>query len=485
MDAAQIRSLGPQLKAYLKLFEACFSRSDTRGHLATYIAGQLSDLPRKNCEPIADAAGMPPRTLQQFLSLLAWDHGLMKERLQRLVATEHASPHSVGIIDEVGCPKKGDKTPGVQVQWCGASSRKDNCVVTVHLAYAADDFHCLLDNELFLPESWSVDRNRCRIAKIPDDMVHRTKHKIALELYDRARGNGVVLEWLTFDELYSNNREFLAGLRQRKQKYVAEVPVAFMGWLQPPEVTHRTYRRRAHCGRVRKTPRCKQNTPPPKSVRDHLQSSPELCDQPWQTHHVKDGGNGPQLWEIKHHWFYPHDGNGLPLEPAHLIVARNLLAPKQIKYFIAHAPQNTPLTVLLCVAFTRWRVERCFEDQKTELGFDHFEGRTYVGLMRHQIISAVTHLFLSRMQLQWRGKKTGTHGVPSADGRSRLGARLVAAQTRCDATHRENRPPDYPNSTSQRRSPAQSPQARPHPLARKRNSNFSPAKMQNEENVAL
>jgi hypothetical protein len=201
----------------------------------------------------------------------------MREQLQRLVAAEHACPHSVGIIDEVGCPKKGDKTPGVQVQWCGASSRKDNCVVTVHLAYAADDFHCLLDNELFLPESWSIDRERCRAAKIPDDMVHRTKHKIALELYDRARSNGVRLEWLTFDELYSNNREFLAGLRQRQQKYVAEVPVTFMGWLQSPEVTNRKYRRRAKCGRVRRTPRCKEYAPAAICVGSLLVSCGVLC----------------------------------------------------------------------------------------------------------------------------------------------------------------------------------------------------------------
>jgi hypothetical protein len=130
-------------------------------------------------------------------------------------------------------------------------------------------------------------------------------------------------------------------------------------------------------------------------------------------------------------------------------------------------------------------VERCFEDQKTELGFDHFEGRTYVGLMRHQIISAVTHLFLSRMQLQLREKKTGSHGVPSTNGCSRIGPELVAAQTCRHETHRENSPPDHTNPATQRRGSSQSSQARPRPPARKRNSNFSPAKMQNEENLAL
>jgi SRSO17 transposase len=426
MDAAQIRSLRPLLKSFLKQFDGCFSRSDTRGHLRTYVCGQLSDLPRKNCEPIADAAEMPPRTLQQFLSLLDWNHGLLRTKLQNLVAREHASPQSVGIIDETGCPKKGEKTPGVQLQWCGVLRKKENCVVTVHLAYAVGDFHCLLDSELFLPESWSNDRPRCQAAHIPDDMTHRTKPQIALELYDRAKSNGVVFEWLTFDELYGHNREFLAGLRQRQQKYVAEVPVTFTGWVQSPRVTNRTYRRCAYRGRVRKTPRCMQGTPPPQSVREHLCSSPELRDQPWQKFRVKEGEKGPQVWEAKHLWFSPHDGHDLPLEPAHLIVARSVFEPQQVKFFIAHAPCETPLTVLLAVAFTRWRVERCFEDQKTELGFDHFEGRSYIGLMRHQIITALTHLFLSRVHQQWREKKSGADGLPVADRISGLGSILVS-----------------------------------------------------------
>src|ERR1700686_1224408 len=99
MDAKQIRSLRPTLRRFLKEFAGCFSRSDTRGHLPVYVEGQLSDLPRKNCEPIADAVEMTRRTLHQFLNLLDWDHALMKTKLQQLVAHEHASLHSIGIFD--------------------------------------------------------------------------------------------------------------------------------------------------------------------------------------------------------------------------------------------------------------------------------------------------------------------------------------------------------------------------------------------------
>ena len=123
-----------------------------------YVRGQLSDLPEKSVEPIALEAGVAPRTLQEFLSQLKWDEDRMRDRLQHVVAAEHAGPHTIGIIDETSDVKKGDKTPGVQKQWSGRLSKTENCIVTVHLGFARGDFHCLLDGELFLPERWDVDR---------------------------------------------------------------------------------------------------------------------------------------------------------------------------------------------------------------------------------------------------------------------------------------------------------------------------------------
>jgi len=482
MDAKQIRSLRPKLKSLLKRFDDCFSRSETRGHLSIYVEGQLSDLPRKNCEPIADAVNMPPRTLQQFLSLLDWDHDLMKAKLQQLVATEHAGPHGIGIIDETACPKKGEKTPGVQRQWCGATGKKDNCVVTVHLAYAHDNFHGLLDSELFLPESWSNDRPRCRAADIPDDMVHRPKTAIALELYDRARSNGVTFEWLTFDEGYGKSIGVLASLRGSGQKFVAEVPVTFRGWIRPPRVTNR---RRCATGRPGNLPRLVRGSRPFLSVREHREHSPELRDQPWQRFRVKDGEKGPMIWEVKQVWFYPNGEDNLPMEQMHLIVARNVLEPEVIKYFVADAPRAAPLTVLLHVAFSRWRVERSFEDQKTELGFDHFEGRSYIGLMRHQTITALTHLFLSRVHQEWRGKKSGVDRLPNSHGGLGVGSVLVAlseggrpADRACRSRHPRHPAPQSPLAE-------ESPQAHPAKITRSRRHHQRSAKMRMVMKLAL
>ena len=232
MDAAEIRRLKPKLRKYLHQFRDCFGRKDTRGHLNTYVAGQLSKLDRKSVEPIALAAGVPPRTLQQFLNSLAWDQEQLIDTLQWRIARDHTSERSIGLVDETSCPKKGNKTPGVQRQWCGATGKEDNCVTTVHLGYAVDDFHCLVDSELFLPESWSEDRPRCRAAHIPEEMVYRPKWQIGLQLYDHARRNGVSFRYLTFDEGYGGKPEFLRQLDARGQTYVAEVPRTFTGWLE-------------------------------------------------------------------------------------------------------------------------------------------------------------------------------------------------------------------------------------------------------------
>ena len=114
MDAQQIRGLRPMLGWYLKRFDDCFARKDTRAHLSADVNGHLSDLPRKGAEPIALAADVPVRTLQEFLSQHRWQEDLARDRLREIVAKEHAHPHSVGIIDETSFVKQGTKTPGVQ-----------------------------------------------------------------------------------------------------------------------------------------------------------------------------------------------------------------------------------------------------------------------------------------------------------------------------------------------------------------------------------
>jgi SRSO17 transposase len=422
MDAEQIRQLEPKLDRFLLRFADCFGRKDTRAHLGVYVRGQLSNLPQKSVEPIALEAGVAPRTLQEFLSQLLWNEERMRDHLQQVVKTEHAGLHTIGIIDETSDPKKGDKTPGVQKQWCGRLGKVENCVVTVHLGYAVEDFHCLLDGELFLPESWDQDRARCREAGIPDSVVYQPKWRIALELYDRAVVKGVRFDWLTFDEGYGSKPEFLREVSARQQRYVAEVPRSFTGWLKAPHVVTRPYHR-GRRGRGRRVPRLASGSRPARGV-EALLKDRVLRDQPWQPWRVKDGAKGPLVWECKHTFLTVKDENGLPGERLHLLIARNVLDPKEIKFFVSNAPPETGVGPLLLVAFSRWRVERCFQDDKSEIGLDQYEGRRYLGLKRHLVLSAVSYLFLAKMR-QEGGGKPGVDGVPTAHRRGGADTVLV------------------------------------------------------------
>lgn len=405
MDAEQIRRLKPELVRFLREFDDCFGRCDTRGHFPKYVEGQLSELPRKSVEPIALKTGVPVRTLQEFLSQHKWDDDRMRDRLQEIVVRDHGGEHSIGIIDETSFVKKGEKTPGVQRQHCGAVGKHENCIVTVHLAYARDDFHCLVDGDLFLPESWSHDRERCREAGVPDDVVYRPKSEIALELHQRAESNGVHFEWLTFDEWYGVKPDFLRTLEQRGQKFIGEVHKHFSAWIDPPPSTSRALGRR-------RVPRLLAGSRPPEHVEDLLQQHSALRDQDWEQWRVKDGEKGPMVWEVKHVTIYVKDERGLPGSPWHLVVARYVENREQLKFFISNAPPSTDVGLLLKVAFSRWRIERSFEDQKGEVGLDHYEGRRWIGLKRHLALSAVSYLFLAKVHQQLRGEKPGTDCVP-------------------------------------------------------------------------
>lgn len=423
MDASQITALRPELDRYLAEFDDCFGRVEPARHFVTYVEGQLGDLPRKSIEPIALHAGTPPRTLQQFLSRAHWQEGMMRDRLQEIVARDHAHPHAVGIFDETSYAKKGDKTPGVKRQHCGTTGKTDNCCVTVHLGYATPDgFHALLDGELFLPEDWSVDRERCAACGIPETMVHRTKGNIALELLDRAVANGVRFPWLTFDEGYGQSPAFLHELDDRGQLYVAEVPRCFTGWCRKPPLLHKEHhvygRGHGRNGRPRTFPRLAAAAPGASAVQDLCRYSPAFTGQPWQTFHVKDTTKGPAVWRAKAAPFHLKR-DGLPTRGHWLIIAQNVLDEAEVKYFVSNAPPGTPLEVMLHVAFCRWPVERCFQDQKTELGLDHFEVRNYRSLVRHLTLTAVSFLFLARVTRKHRGEKSGPDALPGPRRRQR------------------------------------------------------------------
>ena len=112
--------------------------------------------------------------------------------------------------------------------------------------------------------------------------------------------------------------------------------------------------------------------------------------------------------------------------PYWLVVARNVLNRDEVKYFVSNAGAGVPLSVILHVAFRRWSVERCLQDEKSELGLSHFEVRCYPALKRHLLITQVSHLFLARQTQRLRGEKSGVDSAASPR-RDRRADRVAAA----------------------------------------------------------
>jgi SRSO17 transposase len=401
MTTDQILSLGPALAEYLDEFADCFGRSEPREHLGHYVRGQLSNLQRKSVEPIALFNNIAPRTLQEFLNSDVWDHLRARDHVQQIIARDHEDPKAIGIIDDSGHAKSGKSTPGVQRQYCGRLGKNANCVVTVQLAFSSYDtrFRTMLDTELFLPESWHNDRERCRQAGIPDAIVYRPKHQIALELLDRAAANGVHLEWITADIWYSEKPDFLAGLEQRHYRYVVEIPRNLHGWLYNPgdEPRHRA-----------------------RGVEELCHHAKPMTRQEWIPFHIKDTEKGAVVWKVKSAPFWLRR-DGKVLSGYQLLWAYNPLHPEEEKWFLVWDPLEDKLDTWLHVGFARWPVERTLQDKKSELGLSHFEVRKYLAVMRHFYITLVSHLFVARQTERLRGEKSGDHLEPSPRRRQRAG----------------------------------------------------------------
>jgi SRSO17 transposase len=386
MTPEQITGLGPALAQFLALFKGCFGECRLLRHFATYCRGLLSGLQRKTVEPVALAAGSTVRALQMFLTDRVWEHLRLRDRLQQRVAARHApapgGPRADGdlgviaLIDETSVAKKGRKTPGVQRQYCGASGKIDNCIVTVHLGYVRGEFKTLLDSDLYLPQSWAEDRPRCREADIPDDLPYRPKTAIALGQVRRAMANGLRFDWTVFDEGYGKDPSFLFALDELGQTWIGEVPRNFRCW---PSLPQRRSQRKEFAS---------------KKVYNVARWCPGFIYQDWLALTFPRQTVEPLVWDIKTAQVHLVK-QGCPTDRTYwLIVAWNRVTD-EYKYFVSNASPQTEPALLLKVAFRRAVVEHLFRLAKGEAGLGHFEGRSYIGLMRHMILCQLVVLFLA------------------------------------------------------------------------------------------
>jgi SRSO17 transposase len=389
----ELDGLGQALDDFLQPMLFCCGYTQTFGHLVTYCRGLLSDLKRKSVEPIALAAGCAVRTLQEFLRDHQWDHTQVRAQLQRHVAEVLADfPDeglgTVGLVDETSALKSGSKTPGVQRQYLGCVGKIDNGIVSVHLGVCKGRYQTLIDAELFLPEDWAKDRERCRAAGIPDDLAYRPKSTIALEELDRARANQVVLDWITFDEGYGKAPAFIGGLDERQLRFVGEVPKILS------------------CRGVNRSGQRPATPVKGQPAEEVVRHSPAFRSQSSIKVKLTRQTVGAQVWEVKAARVWQKQGPEWSPRTYWLIWAKNVATGAE-KYFLSNAPADAKLQTLLRVAFCRWNVEHAFRVGKSELGFTHYEGRNYTGLMRHQTLCLLMLTFVAGPTQRLRGEKSG------------------------------------------------------------------------------
>ncbi|MEW2060400.1 IS701 family transposase [Streptomyces sp. NPDC007002] len=202
-----------------------FGRVELRRRMRDYIRGLLAPVARKNSWQLAEQAGhRTPNGLQHLLAQAKWQPDDIRDDLQEYVAHELGEADGVLIVDDTGFIKKGTTSAGVQRQYSGTVGRTENCQFGVLAAYATTRGRALVDRELYLPKSWTEERERCRTAKVPDEWDFATKGELTRHMVVRALASLLSIAWVTADSAYGQDNRFRRLLEQSGVRYVLAVP---------------------------------------------------------------------------------------------------------------------------------------------------------------------------------------------------------------------------------------------------------------------
>jgi SRSO17 transposase len=188
-----------------------------------YLCGLVAGLERKNGWTLAEQAGELSPDGMQRLRRADWDVDGVRDDVRGYVIEHLGDAGGVLIADETGFLKKGTRSAGVQRQYSGTAGRTENCQVGVFLAYASVHGHALIDRELYLPQSWTGDPDRCREAGIPQETEFASKPRLAQAMISRAIEAGVPFAWFTADEAYGQAKWLQTWLEEHGVSYVMAI----------------------------------------------------------------------------------------------------------------------------------------------------------------------------------------------------------------------------------------------------------------------
>lgn len=388
-----------RLTGFLQRYLPWFARVEHRHNATLVVRGLISGLERKTCEPIAIEAGLPRKPIQFFVGAGKWDDEAVMIEMRSHVREDLAEPDGVVVIDPSAFPKKGTQSCGVGRQWCGRQGKVDNCQVGVFLAYAATAGYAPLDRRLYLPKDWAKDEVRREKCHVPQTIKFQEKWQIALDLLDRSLP-GLPHGWIVGDDEFGRASEFRAALRQRRERYVLDVPCNTL----IRDLRRRRPRRR-HAGRGRK------REVPFQRVDAWAKSQPESR---WVRLTVRDGEKGPlQVDALTTRVLAKQDGR---IGPEERLIVMRPVGESRIDYALSNARAEVPLSEPVRAQRQRHRVEEFFEAGNGEAGLDHYEVRSWVGWHHHMTLSMLALWFLCLERRRVGGKNPGDHSAAVAAG---------------------------------------------------------------------
>lgn len=371
-EATLVAKLSEELKRVLGWLNQHFRRPETRRNVEDFLRALLARVEHKNSWGLSEEAGRPtPYAFQYLLGRARWEPDEVRDSLQADVLRK-LGPKGDLILDETGFLKKGEMSAGVAHQYTGTAGGIANCQIGVFLVYATPQGHTLLDRELYLPEEWTSDRERCRRAGIADEVEFATKPQLAQRMLQRAFEGGYTPRWVLGDEVYGRDGKLRAFLEQRRQRYVLTVA---------------------------------SNTPVERGLRKTTPAQillEEMHPEDFQRLSAGDGAKGPRESD----WARVRLNPDVESLSRWLLVRRDVDKPLETltmsnyDFFLVHAPANTSLEAMVEAAGGRWPVESCFESAKQEVGLDEYEVRSWMGWYRHMTLCLVAHSFLTTARLE-------------------------------------------------------------------------------------
>jgi SRSO17 transposase len=348
-----------------------FGRAEPRRRVGAYARGLLAGLERKNGWTLAEHAGaVSPDGMQRLLRTADWDVDGVRDDVRGYAIEHLGAQGAVLIVDDTGFLKKGTRSAGVARQYSGTAGRVENCQVGVFLAYASERGHALIDRELYLPEAWTADRQRCRAAGVRDQVEFATKPRLAIAMLERALAARVPFAWVTGDEVDGQVNYLRVWLEEHDCPYVLatkrnDTLIATEG--------QATGERRA----------------------DALVAA--LPARAWRRLSVGAGAHGPRDYEwarvpIRVGW---RPGRG------HWLLARRKIGdPTEIAYYVCYGPRRSSLLDLAWTAGTRWHIEEAFQQAKNDAGLDDYQVRDYRAWYAHITLSMLALAALAAIKTQ-------------------------------------------------------------------------------------